>query len=243
MLGAFDEAEAVVEELALLGGDRSDATTHGHILANGSIGFFHAVRGELGPAVAQLEPTVELCRRADAILLLTLLAGPLGATYVFTGRAPEAVALLEDVLGSARAVRYSLLVEESDIRLGEAYLSVGRLADADRSLAGALRRAREAGARGMEAEALRALGRLTGRRPSPDLEAAGGHIAAASGVADQLGMRPLGARCALDLGRVRHLQGRDDEARALLGRAAGQFREMGMAFWLSLAESAIVSLG
>jgi hypothetical protein len=56
-------------------------------------------------------------------------------------------------------------------------------------------------------------------------------------------MRPLGARCTLDLGRIRHLQGRRDEARALLGRAAGQFQAMGMATWLLLAETAIQSLG
>jgi tetratricopeptide (TPR) repeat protein len=243
MLGAFDEAGALVDELGVLGGDRSDVTTHGYIVANGCIGSFHLARGELGRAMAQLEPTIERSRRVDAILLLAFVAGPLGATYVLAGRAPEAISLLEDVLERARADQYSLLVDDLEIRLGEAYLSAGRLAEADRALTGALRHARTTKARGTEAEALRALGNLAQGGPAPDFNAAASHIEAAADLAEQLGMRPLGARCALELGGVRHLQGRRDEARALLGRAAGQFREMGMAFWRGRAETAILSLG
>jgi len=55
MLGAFDEGSAVAEELCALEGQRSDVTTHGHILVNGCIGLLHATRGELGPALARLE--------------------------------------------------------------------------------------------------------------------------------------------------------------------------------------------
>jgi hypothetical protein len=56
-------------------------------------------------------------------------------------------------------------------------------------------------------------------------------------------MRPLVARCRLDLARLYHVRGQPDRARALLVETAGEFRELGMSLWLSRAETALAALG
>jgi len=53
---------------------------------------------------------------------------------------------------------------------------------------------------------------------------------------EELGMRPLQARCHLGLGKLCRRIDRTDEARAELATAVAMLREMGMAFWLPEAE-------
>ena len=65
---------------------------------------------------------------------------------------------------------------------------------------------------------------------------------AASAIADELGLRPFAARCRLDLAGPRRRQGRAEDARSRLAGATGQFREMGMTFWLSRAEADLTAL-
>ena len=155
---------------------------------------------------------------------------------MLAGRSREAVALLEDVVGRTRSLNHLYLFEEVQYRLGEAYLAAGRLADADRVLGEALARAREKRARGAEAEILRLLGDLEGRRRGSVLEFAAGRYAAAITIADGLGMRPLAARVRLGLAGAYRRQGRAREAGEVLSRAVGEFQAMGITFWLSRAE-------
>jgi len=56
-------------------------------------------------------------------------------------------------------------------------------------------------------------------------------------------MRPLLARCHLDLGAMERRQGHPQEATAHLARAAALFHEMGMASWLARAEAELAALG
>jgi hypothetical protein len=148
---------------------------------------------------------------------------------------------MEEVAARLGEARFSYLVEEVECRLGEAHLGAGHLADADRVLSSALSRARSSGARGIEAEILRAVGDLT-RQAGGDPAVAARHLAGAAHLADGLGMRPLAARCRLDLGLLCHARGQPDRARALLLESAGEFREMGMGLWLSRAEAALAAL-
>jgi hypothetical protein len=55
-------------------------------------------------------------------------------------------------------------------------------------------------------------------------------------------MRPLEARCRLDLGVLYGRLGRPDPARDQLSRAAETFRVLGMHIWLGRAESELGAL-
>jgi hypothetical protein len=59
---------------------------------------------------------------------------------------------------------------------------------------------------------------------------------------EELGMRPLQAHCHLGLGKLYRRTGRLDEAHAELATAVAMLREMGMAFWLPEAETALAEV-
>jgi hypothetical protein len=58
-------------------------------------------------------------------------------------------------------------------------------------------------------------------------------------MAEELGMRPLVARCQLDAGCLWLAAGHRARARERLERAAATFRELDMSCWLAQAESAL----
>jgi hypothetical protein len=58
-------------------------------------------------------------------------------------------------------------------------------------------------------------------------------------VADELGMRPLAARCHLGLGPLYACAGAGERSSNSLTMAAAMFRDMGMTYWLGEAESAL----
>jgi hypothetical protein len=80
--------------------------------------------------------------------------------------------------------------------------------------------------------ALRLLGLAAAERQPPDLERARAHHAEALALADELGMRPLAARCHLGLGRLARRAGDGAGADKHLGEARALFEDMGMTFWL-----------
>jgi DNA-binding SARP family transcriptional activator len=242
-LGAFAEAAILAEQLGRGGHDRPVASAYTRILSGSCLGIFEVARGAIEHGVALLEPALELCRRADGFRPFARGAAALASAYVLAGRAPEAIALMEEFMARLGEARFSYLVEEVECRLAEAHLDAGHLGDADRTLSAALSRARSSGARGIEAGILRALGDLIGQSPGGDPSLAARHLASAACLADSLGMRPLVARCRLDLARLYHVRGQPDRARALLVETAGEFRELGMSLWLSRAETALAALG
>jgi tetratricopeptide (TPR) repeat protein len=243
MLGAFDEAAAIVAERMRSSQERSDIGVNLRIVSASCVGVHHVARGDLDGALAVLEPTAELSRRSASVLQFTRGAAALACAYVLADRAPDAVAVLEPVLAEVGRTSYAYLAEELECALGTAYLYAGHSADADRLLREALRRARASGARGLEAEVLRAMGDATSRGRDPDLQLAARYVREAQALADRLGMRPLGARCRVELARVRRGQGRMEESAGLLGRAIAEFRDMGMAFWLRRAEADLAHRG
>jgi hypothetical protein len=58
-------------------------------------------------------------------------------------------------------------------------------------------------------------------------------------MAEELGMRPLVARCQLDAGCLWLAAGQRASAREHLERAAATFRELDMSCWLAQAESTL----
>jgi hypothetical protein len=77
---------------------------------------------------------------------------------------------------------------------------------------------------------------------TPDLEQASSFVRDALSLADELGTRPLVARCHLGFARLYHRGGDRENAREQLTTAARMFREMDMRFWSKHAEDEMRSL-
>jgi len=99
----------------------------------------------------------------------------------------------------------------------------------------ALTIARQGGARNDETRALRLLGDVTSRLGS--LEDAAGHYRDALALAEELEMRPLLAHCHLGLGKLHWRTGKREQAQEHVVTAVTMYRDMGMTYWLELAEA------
>jgi tetratricopeptide (TPR) repeat protein len=196
-------------------------------------------QGDLTQAIPILERGLSLCQTASILTWFPSVAAALGYAFTLTGRMAEALPLLQQAMardtskgigvGHARRLAY----------LSESYLLTDRRDAAADLATQALDLARVLQARGHEAAALRLLGDIdTHREPL-----AGGtsetYYRQALALANELGMRPLKARCHLALGMLLIKSGQMAQARVELFTAIDLFQEMQMTFWLPQAEAAL----
>jgi len=121
------------------------------------------------------------------------------------------------------------------VPLGETYALAGRPDDALATARRALALARERGQRGGEAGALRLLGDIAADRSLA--QAAEQHYRDALALAEELELRPLTAHCHVGLGRLHRRMGQHGDADRHLATGITMYREMGMNYWLALADA------
>ena len=194
----------------------------------------HAVlylrRGALTEAIVELEQGLERARAWGVPLFVRVYTPSLGYAYALTGRLAEAIPLVENPLaGFGNEALFTFY-------LGETYALAERLADATISAERGLGLCEERGLRGVAAWGERLLGLVTALRDPHDLERSADHYRRAIERADEVGARPLAARCRLDFGRACARAGRGTEAVRRLTEAAEMLRDMGMVRWLEAAE-------
>jgi tetratricopeptide (TPR) repeat protein len=233
-LGDFAEAGARGEEAVRIG----EAVDHPYTLTIALMGLGDVClrRGDLPRATETLERARELCRAWDLLQLTPLVTARLGATFTLAARLDEAVRLLEEAVQHEAQALYA----EGPLHrhwLAEAYLPMGRVQDAFCDARRALDLVVERKERGRQAYVLRTLGAIAAEREPAEIQEAEGHFDRALALAEELGMRPLQARCHLGLGKLYRRAGRTDQARAELSTAVTMLREMGMTFWLPEAEA------
>src|SRR5205823_2848645 len=215
--GAFEEAIARAEE----GIRVAEALDHPYslIVACWSLGLLYDVKGDPGDAVRVLERGLALCREWNLTVLAPLVSGPLGYAYALAGRVVEGLSLLSQALQDMEVMGRGAYHSQVVVYLGEACMLAGRLDEARIFAGRALMLTRTRGERGDEAAALCLLGDIGVQRPAVDVQTAEEHYRMAMALADELGMRPLVARCHLGLGALYHREGRPSEAREHLTRA------------------------
>jgi tetratricopeptide (TPR) repeat protein len=217
--------------------DRVDLLAGAHC----GLGVAYLAKGEFDWAIAALEECVRVCRLRELRVWLALAQSPLGEAYMLTGRVAVAVLRLE------HAVKHSAFLKHSQamrvVNLGQAYLWHGRLSDARQAAHHALSLARQHQERGHEAWALRLLGEIDSCSHPPDREAAKINYHQALARADELGMRPLVARCHLGLGALQREAKDRLQAQRHLMTAMGLFREMGMDSWAARTEQLLNEAG
>jgi predicted ATPase len=239
-LGACPEASTHGEEAVRI----AEAVDHPNslIIAYLGVGFLSLRQRDLSRAIPVLERCLELCRVYNMLLWFTETAAALGCAYALSGRIAEALPLLEQTKqrdaamgttgGHALQVGY----------VSEAYLLAGRMQEAVQLAERALALARAHKERGHEAWALRLLGEIAAQQTPPEIEPATHYYRQALTMAEELGMRPLVARCHLDLGTLYAKIGQREQARAELSTAIEMYRTMEMTFWLPQAEVALAQV-
>ncbi len=190
------------------------------------LGRVHQGRGAFDRAVPLLRRAAELCEGGTVPIYFTRVLSGLGSALYQSGAVAEALPLLRRAIDEAGAINllygHSLIL----VQLGGAHLAGGQRAEAARHAAEALEMSRARGARGDEARALHLHGDIAAGGEPDAVPAALEWYAQALALAEELGMRPLAARCRLGRGQVLAALGRPDEAREDLTRARDEFAGM-----------------
>ena len=227
--GAFTEAVAHGEEGVRI----AEAADHAYslIVACFGLGTLYLLKGDLRSAIDVLERGHVLIQMKNIPLLFPFVAAPLGFAYSLSGRADEAVVLLEQACEKAVSSKLAALQALRLALLGEAHLFAGHR-DRTTALAQlALQLSREQKERGHEAYALRLLGEIASREDPPNVEEAQTAYRQALALAEELGMRPLVARCHGGLGQLHDRIGNTHESQGHLATAETLARQLGMRPW------------
>jgi tetratricopeptide (TPR) repeat protein len=207
-----------------------------------TLGRIHLGRGEFEVGERYLSRALPLCEGRRFPLYLPRVLSSLGVARVHRGQPAEGLAMLERAVDEARAIGllygYSMILTH----IGDAHLEVGRLAEARRPAEEALQIARAHGERGDEAWILHLVGGIDAAERAGPVEHAAAGLLLALARAEALEMRPLAARCQLELGALYRVAGRPEAARRWLERAIALLREMEMTFWLATAERELAAL-
>jgi tetratricopeptide (TPR) repeat protein len=207
------------------------------LLASFGLGFVHLRRGDFRQAISVLERGLDVCR-ASGLRALAFhgIAAFLGSAYGQSGRSRDAITLLEPVVAQTAAMGATFDYLITLLPLGEAQMLDGHLDEADRLATRAVEVARAHKERGHEAWAYRLLGEISACREPAAVDPGSSRYREALVLADELGMRPLGAHCHLGLGKL-YRRTDEQQAQEHLATATTMYREMGMTYWLEQAEA------
>jgi len=208
-----------------------------------ALGRVHVQRGDFSSAAPLLENALEICKSANIPLLFPFAASPLGACYLGLGRIKDALPLLEQAVEHATAMRRMVEYSQWIFWLGQALLLDGNTERAFEVAARSLEFSLTYKERGHQAWTLRLLGDICVERGDRALEDAERHYRQCMTLAQELGMRPLQARCHLSFGILLGRTGRKEQARTALWTALELTRAMEMPFWCGRVEMALQELG
>jgi predicted ATPase/class 3 adenylate cyclase len=236
-LGEFAAAMAVAEEAVRMAEAAEDR--YGLAFSQSRVGLIHLRQGDPERALPWLERSLDGSRRFNFEIQSLMAAGPLGEARAACGATGEAFALLEQAAEQAASIKFVAVLPGILRALGEGYLLAGRLAEAQHSAERMLQLTLAAGQRHGEADALRILGEVHARANPAEAGQAEASYRDALAIAEQIGTRPLAARCHLGLGRLYRAIGQSESAQHHLATAATMFRDMNMRSWLTQAQAAM----
>jgi tetratricopeptide (TPR) repeat protein len=232
-LGEFPAALAVGEEAVRMAEAADDR--HGLAFSQSRVGLIYLRQGDPERALPWLERSLDGSRRFNFEIVRLMAAGPLGEAQAACGATVEAFALLEQAAEQAASIRFVPVLPGILGALGEGYLLTGRLTEARHAAERMLQLTRAGGQRSSEGNALRILGEVHARVTPAEAGQAEASYREALGIAEQMGTRPLAARCHLGLGRLYRATGQPESAQHHLATAATMFRDMAMRSWLEKA--------
>jgi len=212
---------------------------YGIVTAAYCLAYLHGLKGELDAARPLLERALAICREREFAVWLPQVTGVLGHVYAQEGRLDEGLALLDEAIETYEATRAWPFRPLLTVHRGAACLRAGRPEAALALAREGLALAREHGERGHEAWALRLLGEIAAQPEASDAKEAERYYREAATLAGELGMRPLLARCRLELGTLLARVGDRATAREHLTASASLYRELQMDAARAEAEAAL----
>ena len=239
-VGEFGVANVVARESIRV----AEAANHPYSLATtyAGAGQRHQMQGEFALAIPLLERAVDLCQRGNFGPLYRYTAPNLALAYVRAGRVQEGLDMLEVSSAQASSVHIVPFQALELTNLSEARLAAGRRAEALESAERGLALLRQHRQRFAEPEMLRVLGDIHASGDAPDFAAAEACYVQGKNLASELGLRPVFARCQLQLGTMHAAAGKRDLAHAQLKQARDLLDELEMRFWRETADAAIARL-
>ena len=215
------------------------------VFAYYAIGTVALIKSDFDQAIVAIEHGLKVCEAADIPVQRPLVVSGLAAAYAFVKRFDEALRLLESTTdrsiwmtgGGSRQLPYGKAMRMVwDI---EAYTLAGKHSEAETLARRVLEVSRESKDRGSEAWLRCLLGDLLTRsHATPSLQAEASYREALI-LAQELGMRPLQARCHLGIGQIHAKSKNGSVARAELHTASELYRAMSMPFWVAKADLAL----
>ncbi|MBI4588280.1 MAG: AAA family ATPase [Candidatus Rokubacteria bacterium] len=202
-----------------------------------------AAKGEVGQALPWLDRAVHLCETGGLLYMLSVASTGWGWALARAGRPAEGLPALERGMALQEGMGTKFFVSFFYVLWAEGLLLGGQIEEAKRVADRAVELALASGERGSEGWAFYLLGEIAAVGDLPDLASAFTSYERARALAEELGMRPLLARCHLSLGHLYRRAGNGAKAREHLTMGATLFREMDMRFWLEQAEAALKELG
>jgi len=217
----------------------AEATNHPDTLlwAYYGAGFLHLIQGNPRQATDALEQAFSVCRANDMPVYVPRISAALGLAHALSGDAVKAIPVLERAAADAASRKQAASYPQVVLLLGEVYMLghwLGKAADAATRALDLFRQQRE---RAHEASALRLLADLACQGDPVDLTAAEALYRQSLALAEELGMRPLAARCRLGFGRLYKQRGDRHTASEHLTAAGRELENMGMELWLGQARS------
>jgi tetratricopeptide (TPR) repeat protein len=238
-LGEFDRARTYGEEAVRLAKALGHTYTHGAVQL--ILSYLHLRQGCAEAAIPLLEECLDIFERWDLPHLVPEARACLASAYALSGRLADGVRLMEQAASRIESARMGTLTPSVSV-LADAYLLIGRIGPARQLVEPALDAARRHAERGYQADLLRVLGEFAAWGEPPAADHAEALLREALALAEELGMRPLQARCHLGLGKLYRRIGRAEDARAHLEQAVEMLRAMGMRRWLPEDEAELASV-
>jgi class 3 adenylate cyclase/tetratricopeptide (TPR) repeat protein len=200
-------------------------------------GWTLVTRGEFEAALPWLDRAVRLAETGGLLYVLSIASVVWGSAAVRLGRLTEGLDAVERGVTLQERMQTRVFLPSMYAASADAFMLGGRLPEARRVADAAVELARASGERPSQAIALAVLGAIAAAQEPPDDRAALGFLEQAEALAEELGMRPLLARCHLGLAQMHRRMGEPQETEAHLAVARAMFREMDMRFWLEQAEA------
>jgi len=215
--------------------------------ANHLLSLFHAyfgmgaiilAKGDYTEAIEYFEESMAICHKADLPFMEAFLTAYLGFAYVRIERVDEGIAMIKETVHKTADWGMMYCHTGSLVFLTEAYLLSGQILKAAESAKRSLHLCCKYETRGLEAWALHHLGEVSIHLQNLNAGKAEDYFCQTMTLAEELGMRPLIARCHLGLGGLYTKTGAKADATKHLTIAADMFRDMDMPFWLRKTEDA-----
>ncbi|MFQ5831013.1 MAG: hypothetical protein ACE5JD_17970, partial [Candidatus Methylomirabilia bacterium] len=197
--------------------------------------FSLGLKGEFGQALPWLERAVHLCETKGVQVWLPIAHSVWGWTLAWSGRTAEGLSYLERAVKVRESLGVKVQLSSLYSRWAGALLLAGNIQEAESAADRALELAVASGERGHEAETLRILGEISASGDPLDSESVRTYYQRTMALAEELGMRPLLARCHLNFGKLYRRTGDRPKAQEHLTAATTMLREMDMRFWLEQA--------